>query len=109
MDAAAILAEYTPYADALRPYVGSTVPLVNKTAREGRGVIFEGAQGTLLDLDLGTYPFVTSSHPIAGGACLGTGVGPTQIDGVIGVAKSYTTRVGAGVFPTELPGEIGHY
>ncbi|HLK59932.1 MAG TPA: adenylosuccinate synthase [Chthonomonadaceae bacterium] len=107
LDADAILAEYLPYADALRPYVAETSGLVAKAARNGKGVIFEGAQGTLLDLDLGTYPFVTSSHPIAGGACIGTGVGPTQIDAVIGVAKAYTTRVGAGIFPTELLDEIG--
>ena len=109
LDADAILAEYTLYAEGLRPFVHDTAALVSKTAKSGRGVIFEGAQGTLLDLDLGTYPFVTSSHPIAGGACIGTGVGPTQIDGVIGVAKSYTTRVGAGAFPTELLNSIGEY
>lgn len=109
LDAEAILAEYVPYAEGLRPYVHDTAALVSQAAQSGRGVIFEGAQGTLLDLDLGTYPFVTSSHPIAGGACIGTGIGPTQIDGVIGVAKSYTTRVGAGVFPTELPDSIGEY
>jgi adenylosuccinate synthase len=109
LDADAILAEYTPYAEGLRPYVHDTAALVSKAATSGGGVIFEGAQGTLLDLDLGTYPFVTSSHPIAGGACIGTGVGPTQIDGVIGVAKSYTTRVGSGVFPTELLDSTGEY
>jgi adenylosuccinate synthase len=109
LDADAIIAEYSGYADWLRPYVQDTPALINRAARGERGVIFEGAQGTLLDLDLGTYPFVTSSHPIAGGACLGTGVGPTLIDGVIGVAKSYTTRVGAGVFPTELLNGTGDY
>ena len=102
MDADAVIAEYAVYAEALRPYVAHTVPLVAEAARSRRGIVFEGAQGTLLDLDLGTYPYVTSSHPVAGGACLGTGVGPTAIHGVVGVAKSYTTRVGAGVFPTEL-------
>jgi len=109
LDADEILAEYAPYADYLRPYVQDVAMLIARTARTERSVLFEGAQGTLLDLDLGTYPYVTSSHPIAGGACLGTGVGPTLIDGVIGVAKSYTTRVGAGVFPTEQLNEIGHY
>ena len=109
LDAEAILTEYTAYAEGLRPHVCDTAALVSKAAKSGQGVIFEGAQGTLLDLDLGTYPYVTSSHPIAGGACIGTGAGPTQIDGVIGVAKSYTTRVGAGVFPTELPDGIGAY
>lgn len=109
LDAEAILAEYVPYAEGLRPFVHDTATLVSNTARSGGGIIFEGAQGTLLDLDLGTYPYVTSSHPIAGGACIGTGVGPTQIDSVIGVAKSYTTRVGAGVFPTELLDSTGEY
>lgn len=109
LDADAIISEYSAYADALRPYVQDIVGMVSRMARSGRGVLFEGAQGTLLDLDLGTYPYVTSSHPIAGGACLGTGVGPTLIDGVIGVAKGYTTRVGAGIFPTELLDETGHY
>lgn len=109
LDADAILKEYAVYAQALQPYVQDTAAMVSRMARSGNGVLFEGAQGTLLDLDLGTYPYVTSSHPIAGGACIGTGVGPTQIDGVIGVAKSYTTRVGAGVFPTEQLNDIGHY
>ncbi len=107
LDGTAMLAEYQAYADALRPYVTDTAPLVYAAATGGQGVVFEGAQGTLLDLDMGTYPYVTSSHPIAGGACIGTGIGPTQIQGVIGVAKSYTTRVGAGVFPTELLNETG--
>jgi adenylosuccinate synthase len=107
LDADAILAEYLPYGEALRPFITDTVSMVYDAARSGRGVVFEGAQGTLLDIDLGTYPYVTSSHPVAGGACVGTGVGPTAIDAVIGVAKSYTTRVGAGVFPTELLDEIG--
>ncbi len=107
LDAEAILAEYGAYAAALKPFVTDTAPLVYQAARNGKGVLFEGAQGTLLDIDLGTYPYVTSSHPIAGGACVGTGVGPTLIHGVIGVAKSYTTRVGAGVFPTELLNGIG--
>jgi adenylosuccinate synthase len=109
LDAGAVLEEYADYAEALRPYVRDTAPLVWKAAQNGRGVVFEGAQGTLLDLDLGTYPFVTSSHPIAGGACLGTGIGPTAINAVLGVAKSYTTRVGAGVFPTELTDSTGDY
>lgn len=106
----AILAEYAPYAVYLKPFVIDTAELVyTHAAQDEPGVVFEGAQGSLLDLDLGTYPYVTSSHPIAGGACIGTGVGPTLIDGVIGVAKSYTTRVGAGVFPTELLNETGNY
>lgn len=103
----ALYHEYRSYAEALKPFVTDTANLVYQAALTDRGVLFEGAQGTLLDIDLGTYPYVTSSHPIAGGACVGTGIGPTLIHGVIGVAKSYTTRVGAGVFPTELCNETG--
>ena len=109
LDVEEILAEYKAYADILRHYVTDTGALVGKAVRDKTGIVFEGAQGTLLDIDLGTYPYVTSSHPIAGGACIGTGVGPTAIDAVMGVAKSYTTRVGAGVFPTELTNGIGDY
>ncbi len=109
LDADDVLAEYAAYGKILKPYVCDTASLVWKAAQNGRGVVFEGAQGTLLDLDLGTYPYVTSSHPIAGGACVGTGIGPTAIDTVLGVAKSYTTRVGAGVFPTELTDSVGDY
>ncbi|HEV2474078.1 MAG TPA: adenylosuccinate synthase, partial [Chthonomonadales bacterium] len=109
LDGEAILTEYNGYARDLRPYVGDTSEMVHAAASNGAGVLFEGAQGTLLDLDLGTYPYVTSSHPVAGGACLGTGVGPTQIHCVIGVAKSYTTRVGEGMFPTELLNGTGDY
>jgi adenylosuccinate synthase len=109
LDADAIVTEYAEYADALSGFVCETASLVAECARNGRGVIFEGAQGTLLDLDVGTYPYVTSSHPLAGGACIGTGVGPTAIHGVVGAAKAYTTRVGAGVFPTELNNSIGDH
>ncbi len=109
LDADSMLKEYRGYAESLRPYVTDTGVLVAEAAASGRGVLFEGAQGTLLDLDQGTYPYVTSSHPIAGGACIGTGVGPGAIHRVVGVAKSYTTRVGAGCFPTEQLNEIGHY
>ncbi len=109
LDLNTILESLRPLAEALKPFVANTAQLVYDAAESGSGVIFEGAQGTLLDLDLGTYPFVTSSHPIAGGACIGTGIGPTMIDAVIGVAKCYTTRVGAGVFPTELLDERGDY
>jgi adenylosuccinate synthase len=105
-----MLQEYAAYAAFLKPFVSDTAGRVYRHAiSETGGVIFEGAQGSLLDLDMGTYPFVTSSHPIAGGACLGTGVGPTLIDAVIGVAKAYTTRVGAGVFLTELLNDTGDY
>ncbi|MHB8637783.1 MAG: adenylosuccinate synthase [Fimbriimonadaceae bacterium] len=104
---AELLEEYTGYADRLRPMVADIEPLVQAAVYGGRRVLFEGAQGTYLDLDSGTYPYVTSSHPIAGGACLGTGIGPRAINSVLGVAKAYTTRVGGGPFLTELHDEIG--
>jgi len=87
----------------LRPYVADTSLLVERALKDGRRVLLEGAQGTLLDLDHGTYPFVTSSNPVAGAAATGVGIGPTRIDAVLGVAKAYVTRVGAGPFPTEMP------
>ena len=99
--------EVLAYRERFEPYICDASLLVNKALDEGREVLFEGAQGTLLDIDFGTYPFVTSSNPIAGGACAGAGVGPTRIDHVVGVAKAYTTRVGEGPFPTELNDEIG--
>jgi adenylosuccinate synthase len=102
LDANKILDELLPHAEALRPYVDDTALRVAYAAKSGKKVLFEGAQATLLDIDLGTYPYVTSSHPAAGGACIGTGLGPTQIDQIIAVTKSYSTRVGAGAFPTEL-------
>ena len=86
----------------LKPYLADTSYLIHQYIQEDKKVLFEGAQGTMLDIDHGTYPFVTSSHPIAGGACVGAGIGPTCIDRVLGVAKAYTTRVGEGPFPTEL-------
>lgn len=91
----------------LSPYFADTVLRLNRLMDEGKSVLFEGAQGTLLDVDHGTYPYVTASSATAGGACIGTGVGPTRIDGVVGIAKAYTTRVGEGPFPTELSGRIG--
>jgi adenylosuccinate synthase len=91
-------------AQRLRPYVADTSLLVDQALKEGRRVLLEGAQGTLLDLDHGTYPFVTSSNPISGAAATGTGIGPTRIDSVVGVAKAYVTRVGEGPFPTEIEG-----
>lgn len=94
-------------APRLAPYVDDTVTLVHDALERGEHVLFEGAQATFLDLDHGTYPFVTSSNPIAGGACVGAGVGPRYIDRVIGVAKAYVTRVGSGPFPTELLDETG--
>jgi adenylosuccinate synthase len=95
------------YAARLKPFVTDTVALVHECLEKGWNVLFEGAQGTLLDVDYGTYPFVTSSNATAGGACTGSGIGPTRIDRVIGVMKAYTTRVGEGPFPTELNDEIG--
>ena len=103
----ALYAEYAGYADQLRPFVIDSEPMVQEAVARGDKVLFEGAQGTFLDLDSGTYPFVTSSHPVAGGACLGTGVGPRSIQNILGVAKAYTTRVGSGPFPTEQDNAIG--
>jgi adenylosuccinate synthase len=94
--------ELLSYAEKLAPHVCDTALVVNQAIDDGRVVVFEGGQGTLLDVDHGTYPFVTSSNPTAGGACTGSGVGPTKIDRVVGILKAYTTRVGAGPFPTEL-------
>ena len=102
LDPAQVLAEYQGYADRLRPHVVDSSLLIDRAVRSRKNILFEGAKGTLLDLDHGTYPYVTSSNPVAGGACIGSGVGPTMIDRVIGVAKAYTTRVGEGPFPTEL-------
>ncbi len=95
------------HADALRPYVTDTAKLIEDRMRAGESILFEGAQGTLLDIDHGTYPFVTSSSATAGGACTGLGVGPTRIDGVIGIFKAYCTRVGEGPFPSEEKGPEG--
>lgn len=107
IDAQAIYDEYCGYAEQLKPFVTDTSVLIYDAIKAGKNVLFEGAQGTLLDIDVGTYPFVTSSHPTAGGFCEGSGVGPTLIDNCLGVAKSYITRVGKGPFPTELNDEIG--
>ena len=93
--------EYERFAERIRPMVRDTALLLNQAIAAGKTMLFEGAQGTMLDIDHGTYPFVTSSNASAGGACIGTGVPPTRITGVIGVSKAYTTRVGAGPFPTE--------
>ena len=95
-------------ADVLRPHITNTIPVVNKAIKEGKTVLFEGAQGAMLDIDFGTYPFVTSSNTSAGGCCTGSGVAPTKIDKIIGVCKAYTTRVGAGPFVTE-DDEIADY
>ncbi len=109
LDYKSTLEEYTAYAEELKQYLCDTGVVLYKAIKENKRVIFEGAQGTLLDLDSGTYPFVTSSHPISGGFCAGAGIGPTAIKEVIGIAKSYTTRVGAGPFPTELNDSVGEH
>jgi adenylosuccinate synthase len=102
-----ILKEYLEYAEILRPYVTDTSLLLNQALERGENILLEGSQGTLLDVDHGTYPFVTSSNPTAGGASTGSGIGPTKISRVIGIVKAYTTRVGSGPFPTELFDEDG--
>jgi adenylosuccinate synthase len=107
LDVDAITEDLLSYADQLRPYVADTSLLLNNALDEGKVVLLEGGQGTLLDVDHGTYPFVTSSNPTAGGACTGSGIGPTRITRVIGILKAYTTRVGSGPFPTELLDEDG--
>ena len=107
MSVSEILEEYLAYAEILRPYVADTSLLLDKALKAGKTVLLEGSQGTLLDVDHGTYPFVTSSNPTAGGACTGSGIGPKAITRVIGIVKAYTTRVGSGPFPTELLDEDG--
>ncbi|MCD0452681.1 adenylosuccinate synthase [Actinocorallia sp. API 0066] len=104
-----VVEEYLEYGERLRPYVANTELVINNALDEGKVILLEGAQGTLLDVDHGTYPFVTSSSPTAGGACSGSGVGPTKVTGVIGILKAYTTRVGSGPFPTELLDDMGEY
>ena len=101
--------EYLGYGEALRPYVADTSVVLDECLARGDDVLFEGAQATMLDLDHGTYPYVTSSNPVAGGVCVGSGVGPTKIDRVIGVAKAYMTRVGEGPFVTELNDSLGEH
>ncbi len=107
MDADPIADEYLGYAERIGPLVADTSLLVWNAIKAGKKVVFEGAQGVLLDIDHGTYPFVTSSNPISGGALTGTGVGPKDIDAVLGIAKAYISRVGSGPFPTELDDEVG--
>ena len=101
--------KYLAYGEQLRPYAGNVSELLDGARRQGKNILFEGAQGTHLDIDHGTYPFVTSSNVVAGGACSGAGIGPTCIDNVIGICKAYTTRVGGGPFPTELEDEVGKH
>lgn len=107
IDLDAVIEEYTAYGERLASYVADVSVLTYEAHKAGKTILFEGAQATLLDIDFGTYPFVTSSHPLSGGVCVGTGVGPKMIDNIIGVAKAYTTRVGKGPFPTELEDETG--
>lgn len=102
-----IAREYLEYGEILRPMIKNTVEIIHSELNKKRNLLFEGAQGTFLDLDGGTYPYVTSSNTVAGGVCAGVGIGPGHIDSVIGVCKAYTTRVGGGPFPTELVGELG--
>jgi adenylosuccinate synthase len=102
-----VIDEYLGYAEILKPYVTDTSLLLDQALKQGKVVLLEGSQGTLLDVDHGTYPFVTSSNPTAGGASTGSGIGPTKITRVIGILKAYTTRVGSGPFPTELFDEDG--
>lgn len=109
LDADSIIKEYLELAEFLRPFVTDTSVVLNDAIDAGKKVLFEGAQGVMLDIDQGTYPYVTSSNPSAGGVCIGSGVGPSKIREVIGVAKAYTTRVGDGPFPTELHNELGSW
>ena len=109
LDCDTILADYLGYAEILRRYVTDTSVVLNDAIDGGKKILFEGAQGVMLDIDQGTYPYVTSSNPTAGGVCIGSGVGPSKIQQVIGVAKAYTTRVGDGPFPTELNNETGDW
>ncbi len=103
LNAASIADEYLGYAERIRAFVTDTSLILNDALEQGRSLLCEGAQGTMLDIDHGTYPFVTSSNATAGGACTGLGIAPTRITGVIGITKAYTTRVGSGPFPTEMP------
>ena len=107
LDLGEVYQEYTAYAERLRPYVTDTVKTVHDAFAAGKRVVFEGAQGAMLDIDHGTFPYVTSSTTLSGGACAGAGVGPKDISGVVGIVKAYTTRVGEGPFPTELLDEAG--
>jgi adenylosuccinate synthase len=109
LDLEEIFNQYRHYAERINKYIVDTSFLVSKALEENKRVLFEGAQGTMLDIDHGTYPYVTSSSTIAGGVCIGAGIGPCRLDEIIGVVKAYTTRVGSGPFPTEENGEIGQY
>ena len=106
-DAETVVAEFLAHAERLVPYVADTVSLLHEARESGARILLEGAQATFLDIDHGTYPYVTSSNPVAGGASVGTGLGPRHIDRVVGIAKAYTTRVGMGPFPSELTDDLG--
>jgi len=109
LDAESIIEEYSSYSGRLAPYITNVSVVIHRAMKEGKHVLFEGAQGTHLDIDHGTYPYVTSSNTVAGNACSGSGVGPKEITGVVGIVKAYTTRVGEGPFPAELLDETGDY
>jgi adenylosuccinate synthase len=109
IDPEAVVEEYLAYAERLKPYIADTRLILNKALDEGKNVLLEGAQATMLDVDHGTYPFVTSSNPTTGGACVGTGIAPQKITTAIGIIKAYTTRVGSGPFPSELFDEFGEF
>jgi adenylosuccinate synthase len=109
IDPAKVLEEYLGYAERLKPHIADTSLILNKALDEHKVVLLEGGQGNLLDIDHGTYPFVTSSSPTSGGACIGSGIPPTRLTRVIGILKAYTTRVGSGPFPTELTDEMGEW
>ncbi|MGP3961359.1 adenylosuccinate synthase [Nonomuraea sp. 3N208] len=109
IDHEAVLEEYLAYAERLKPHIADTSLVLSKALDEGKFVLLEGGQGTLLDIDHGTYPFVTSSSPTAGGACAGAGIPPNRLTKIIGILKAYTTRVGSGPFPTELTDEMGEW
>jgi len=101
-----IIEEYKGYAEKMKPFIADTSVILYEAIKAGKNIVFESAQATLLDIDLGTYPYCTSSNPTAGGVCIGLGIGPTMIDKVMGVAKAYTTRVGEGPFPSEMPSDM---
>ena len=109
IDKTTILEKYREYAQRIKPHVADTSLILHNAIKEGKRILFEGAQGTLLDVDFGTYPFVTSSNTTVGGVCTGLGIGPKAIDEVLGIVKAYTTRVGEGPFPTELSNELGEH
>ncbi|MBN1376569.1 MAG: adenylosuccinate synthase [Dehalococcoidia bacterium] len=109
LDAESIFTEYSGYASRLAPHIKDTTSLINDLVSKGSNIVLEGAQGTMLDPDFGSYPFVTSSSPLAAGACIGSGINPRKIDRVVGIFKAYTTRVGGGPMPTELKDEVGEY